>query len=165
MHVPLFQRALEIVLSGLTLDTCLCYFDDIIIPSSSLTQQCDRLSAVLTRFPQHNLRVKASKCCFGADKVSYLGHIVSSDGVHTDPAKIKAVSQLVPPSTVEQVRSFLGLVGYYRRFIPNFVSLAAPLVSLTKKGSKLLWEESQHNSFHSLKKSYLLSSNFGLSKI
>ena len=146
-----FQRALEIVLSGLTLDTCLCYFDYIVIPSKSLTQQCDRLSAVLTRFRQHNLRVKASKCCFGADKVSYLGHIVSSDGVHTDPAKIKAVSQLVPPSTVEQVRSFLGLVGYYRRFIPNFASLAAPLVALTKKGSKFLWEESQHNSFHSLK--------------
>ena len=58
-----FQLALEIVLSGLTLDTCLCYFDDIIIPSNSLTQQCDRLSAVLTRFRQHNLRVIASKCC------------------------------------------------------------------------------------------------------
>ena len=147
-----FQRALEIVLSGLTFDTCLCYFDDIIIPSNSLEQQCERLSAVLTRFRQHNLRVKASKCCFGADRVSYLGHIVSSEGVHTDPAKIQAVSQLDSPVTVEQVRSFLGLVGYYRRFIPSFASLSAPLVALTKKGSKFQWGEPQNNSFNELKK-------------
>ena len=146
-----FQRALEIVLSGLTLDTCLCYFDDIIIPSNNVQQQCDRLSSVLSRFRQHNLRVKASKCCFGADKVSYLGHIVSAEGVHTDPAKIKAVTQIAPPETVEQVRSFLGLVGYYRRFIPNFSSLSAPLVALTKKGSKFLWGEGQNNAFNALK--------------
>ena len=122
------QRALEIVLSGLTLDTCLCYFDDIIIPSNNVQKQCDRLSSVLSRLRQHNLRFKASKCCFGADKVSYLGHIVSAEGVHTDPAKIKAFTQIAPPETVEQVRSFLGLVGYYRRFIPNFSSLSAPLL-------------------------------------
>ena len=104
-----FQRALEIVLSGLTLDTCLCYFDDIIIPSNSLEQQCERLSTVLTRFRQHKLRVKASKCCFGADKVSYLDHIVSSEGVHTDPTKIQAVLQ---PSLLHRVRHGLTQIDY-----------------------------------------------------
>ena len=134
-----FQRAIEIVLSGLTFETCLCYFDDIIIPSCNLQQQCERLSLVLTRFREHNLKVKASKCCFGADQEFFLGHIVSSAGVHTDPKKIAAVSDLAAPKIVEQVRTFLGLAGYYRRFIPNFSSLSAPLVALTKKASKFHW--------------------------
>ena len=72
-----FQRAIEIVLFGLTYDTCLCYFDDIIIPSNSIEQQCERLRTVLSRFRTHNLRVKASKCTFAADEVLFLGHIVS----------------------------------------------------------------------------------------
>ena len=145
-----FQRAIEIVLSGLTFETCLCYFDDIIIPSCNLQQQCERLSLVLTRFREHNLKVKASKCCFGADQVLFLGHIVSSAGVHTDPKKIAAVSDLAAPKNVEQVRTFLGLAGYYRRFIPNFASLSAPLVALTKKASKFHWGAPEQNAFEVL---------------
>ena len=128
-----FQRAFQIVLSGLKYDTCLCYFDDIIIPSIDLEQQCERLELLLSCFRQHNRHVKASKCCFGADKVTYLGHVVSAAGIHTDPKKIKAVASL---ENVEQVWSFLGLAGYYRNFILNFVTLSAPLVQLAKKGSK-----------------------------
>ena len=146
-----FQRAIEIVLSGLTYETCLCYFDDIIIPSNSLAQQCQRLSLVLGRFREYNLRVKASKCSFGADKVTYLGHVVSSEGVQTDPGKIEAVSKLLPPKTVEQVRSFLGLTGYYRKFIPNYAALSAPLVALTKKGVKFAWENKHNLAFCTLK--------------
>ena len=146
-----FQRATEIILSGLNYETCLCYFDDVIIPSNSLEQQCKRLTLVLERFRKHNLRVKASKCMFGADKVTYLGHVVSAKGVHTDPAKITAVAALPDPKTVEQVRSFLGLAGYYRKFIPQFATLAAPLVNLTKKGTKFLWGEDQKRAFVQLK--------------
>ena len=94
------QRAIQIVLSGLKYDTCLCYFDDIIIPSINLQQHCERLELVLGRFQQHNLRVKASKCRFGADRVTYLGHVVSSAGIHTDPHKIEAISALAPPTNV-----------------------------------------------------------------
>ena len=131
----IFQRAIEIVLSGLTYEACLCYFDDIIIPLSNLQEHCEHLhlSAVLGRFQQHNLRVKASKCSFGASQVLFLGHVVSAKGVHTDPKKTEAVSQLCEPKNAEQVRSFLGLAGYYCRFIPNFATLSAPLVALTKK--------------------------------
>ena len=146
-----FQRAIQIVLSGLKYDTCLCYFDDIIIPSINLEQQCERLELVLSRFRQHNLRVKASKCCFGADKVTYLGHVVSAAGIQTDPNKIEAVASLEQPENAEQVRSFLGLAGYYRNFIPNFATLSAPLVQLTKKGSKFLWASSQEHAFLQLK--------------
>jgi len=147
-----FQRAIEIILSGLTYHTCLCYFDDIIIPSDSIQQQCERLSIVLSRFQKHNLRVKASKCCFGASKVPFLGHVVSEKGVHTDPKKIEAVSNLPPPTNLDQVRSFLGLAGYYRRFIPNFSHISSPLVNLTKKGSKFSWTDKQEQSFSLLKK-------------
>ena len=146
-----FQRAIEIVLSGLTYETCLCYFDDVIVPSSNLQQQCERLALVLERFRKHNLRVKATKCTFGANKVNYLGHVVSAKGVHTDPDKIKAVSLLAEPQNVEQVRSFLGLAGYYRKFIPKFAMLAAPLVSLTKKGTKFHWSKEHSESFLVLK--------------
>ena len=146
-----FQRASDIILSGLTYDICLCYFDDIIIPSTSVEQQCECLSAVLSRFCKHNLRVKASKCNFGATHATFLGHVVSSQGVHTDPKIVQAVSSLSEPTTVEQVRSFLGLAGYYRRFIPNCATLSYPHVQLTKKGCKGSWSEKQQESFLLLK--------------
>ena len=103
------------------------------------------------RFQRHNLRVKASKCCFGANKVTYLGHVVSSNGIHTDPRKIEAVAALDHPKNVQQVRSFLGLAGYYRNFIPNFAVLSAPLVQLTKKGSPFSWTDLQEQAFLQLK--------------
>ena len=146
-----FQRAIEIVLSGLTYETCLCYFDDVIIPSNSVDQQCERLSIVLERFRQHNLRVKASKCTFGATSVQYLGHVVSNKGIHTDPSKVQAVFELPDPKNLEELRSFLGLVGYYRKFIPNFAALATPLVHLTTKHTKFHWGVPEHNAFVTLK--------------
>ena len=93
------------------------------------------------------------KCKFASDQVLFLGHIVSSQGVHTDPAKIQAVSLIPEPLNVEHVRSFLGLAGYYRRFIPNFATIAAPLVALTKKATKFTWQDSQRHAFQTLKAS------------
>ena len=118
-----FARAIGIILSGLTYDICLCYFDDVIIFSKTIDQHCHRLQTVLQRFRAHGLKVKASKCSFGANEVIYLGHSVSSTGIHTDPSKTKAVQGLPPPTNLEQLRYFLGLAGYYRKFIPNFASL------------------------------------------
>ena len=140
-----FQRAIEIILSGLTYETCLCYFDDIIIPSRNIKQQCQRLTAVLSQFCKHNLRVKASKCTFGATHATFFTHVVFPQGVHTDPNKIQAVSALPEPTTIEQVRSFLGFAGYYRHFIPKFATLSSPLVQLTKKGWKFLWGDIQES--------------------
>ena len=89
---------------------------------------------MLSRFRQHNLRVKASKCSFGADKVVYLGHTVSHEGIHIDPAKTEVMEDLPSPSNLESLRLFLGLVGYHRKFIPDFATVSAPLTALTKKG-------------------------------
>ena len=146
-----FSRAISIVLSGLTYETCLCYFDDVIIFSEDINDHCERLKTVLQRFREHNLRVKATKCSFGADKVVYLGHTVSSAGIHTDPSKIKAVQELPPPVNLESLRSFLGLAGYYRKFIPQFATIAAPLTALTKKCTPFTWEDRHQIAFLALK--------------
>ena len=146
-----FSRAISIVLSGLTYKTCLCYFDDVIIFSKDINDHCERLKTVLQRFLEHNLRVKASKCSFGADKVVYLGHTVSSAGVHTDPSKIKAVQELPPPVNLESLHSFLGLARYYRKFIPQFATIAAPLTALTKKCTPFTWEDRRQIAFLALK--------------
>ena len=98
-----FDRAMQIIMSGLNYDSRLCYFDDIIIPSKGIQEHCERLEKVLKRLRHHNLKVKASKCCFAAPKVLYLGYTVSAEGIHTDPAKIKAVFELSEPSSLEQV--------------------------------------------------------------
>ena len=146
-----FSRAISIVLSGLTYEMCLCYFDDVIIFSKDMQQHCERLSTVLQRFRSQNLRVKASKCSFGCDNVVYLGHSVSKYGIHTDPSKIKAIQDLAPPSTLEELRSFLGLAGYYRRFIPRFATIASPLTALTNKGVQFVWTEHTESAFQHLK--------------
>ena len=146
-----FARAIGIILSGLTYDICLCYFDDVIIFSKSLDGHCHRLQSVLQRFREHGLRVKASKCSFGADKVVYLGHSVPRTGVYTDPAKIQAVHDMPPPTNLEHLRSFLGLAGYYRKFIPNFASIASPLTELTKKDVAFTWNDSHQAAFLQIK--------------
>ena len=156
-----FQRAMELVLVGLTYSICLCYLDDIIIFSNSIDEHCERLRAVLTRFRQHNLRLNLSKCTFAATKVHYLGYMISEDGVSPLPSKVEAVRQIPVAKTVKEVRSFLGLSGYYRRFIKNYSTIAAPLTKLTTKinAKHFEWTLACKNAFSALK-SRLCNSRF-----
>ena len=96
---------------------------------------------VLSRFQQHNLRVKLPKCTFAAKLVRFLGHLISEHGVQPDPSKIEHVWNISTPSSVKEVRTFLGLAGYYRRFIAGFSTLAAPLNDLTKKNAQFQWSD------------------------
>ena len=105
----------------LTYETCLCYFDNIIIPSSNLQGHCEQLSGIVSHFQKHNLGVKASKRSFGASRV-----VVSANGVHIDPKKTNAVSQLREPKSVEQVRSFLGPCRLLRSIHSNFCYSLSP---------------------------------------
>ncbi len=114
----------------MNLRDCLIYLDDIIIYSSSFDQHLERLEAVFKRLDDNFLKLKATKCEFFMKEVNYLGHIVSEEGIQTDPEKTKAVKNWPAPTTTKDVRKFLGFTGYYRRFVKNYASIARPLNDL-----------------------------------
>ena len=146
-----FQRAMDLVLSGLSYLICLCYLDDVIVFGRDFNEHYDRLKMVLERLRSHNLRAKLEKCTIAARQVSFLGHVVSASGIMPDPAKIDAVNNITSPRNIKDIRSFLGLVGYYRKFIPGFSSIAAPLLKLTQKSAHFNWTDACEQAFQQLK--------------
>ncbi|KAL0540116.1 hypothetical protein IC582_024346 [Cucumis melo] len=134
------------------LDTFVIVFiDDILIYSKTEAEHEEHLRMVLQTLRDNKLYAKFSKCEFWLKQVSFLGHVVSKDGVSVDPAKIEAVTGWTRPSTVSEVRSFLGLAGYYRRFVENFSRIATPLTQLTRKGAPFVWSKACEDSFQTLK--------------
>jgi hypothetical protein len=111
----------------------LVFFDDILIYSHSWADHLRHLRAVLTKLRQHHLLIKRSKCAFGVTSISYLGHTISEDGVAMDAAKVQAIHDWPVPRSARAVRGFLGLAGYYRKFIRNYGEVAPPLTTLTMK--------------------------------
>jgi hypothetical protein len=146
-----FQRLMVAVLSGLQWKTCLVYLDDIIIPGKSCAEVLSRLREVIDRLRTAGLRLKPSKCHLFKQKVEFLGHVVSAAGVTCDPAKVEAVQEWPAPRKVTDVRAFLGLAGYYRRFIGGFAHIAAPLTKLTRKNEPFVWDEQSQQAFETLK--------------
>ncbi|KAL0560261.1 hypothetical protein IC582_000661 [Cucumis melo] len=134
------------------LDTFVIVFiDDILIYSKTEAEHEEHLRMVLQTLRDNKLYAKFSKCEFWLKQVSFLGHVVSKAGVSVDPAKIEAVTGWTRPSTVSEVRSFLGLAGYYRRFMENFSRIATPLTQLTRKGVPFVWSKACEDSFQTLK--------------
>ena len=127
------------------------FIDDILIYSESRKEHEEHLKIALRLLKEHKLYAKFSKCEFWLDKVHFLGHVVSREGIAVDPVKIEAVSKWAAPTNVTEIRSFLGLAGYYRRFVEGFSRLAAPLTALTRKGKKFEWSENCAKSFQELK--------------
>ncbi|KAL7853106.1 hypothetical protein SRHO_G00188910 [Serrasalmus rhombeus] len=125
-----FQRLMERLFGDQQCQSLLLYLDDIVIFSSTVTQHLERLDLVLGRLQHEGLKAKLEKCFFFQREVSYLGHVISDQGVATDPSKIQAVAGWRTPSTVSELRSFLGFSSYYRRFVEGFAKLAAPLHKL-----------------------------------
>jgi hypothetical protein len=142
---------MDLVMTGLVFEACLVYLDDIVIFSDTLEEHLSRLEAVLQRLVATGLKLKPSKCRFLQTRVSFLGHVVSGEGIATDPAKIEQVSRWPPPTNVKEIRGFLGLCGYYRRFISHYAEIASPLTSLLKKGVRFTWTSECQGAFEALR--------------
>lgn len=140
------------VLRGLTWQIALIYLDDVLVYSRTFDEHLQHLRLVLERFRESGLNLKPSKCHFGQKQVNYLGHVITSEGIQPDPAKIKAVHEYPVPKTVKDVRAFMGLTNYYRKFVKGFAQIASPLHELTKKGAKFIWTEACQTAFDTLKK-------------
>ena len=122
-----FQRLMHDCLGDLNMNWCIVYLDDIIIFSDTQEEHIKRLEAVFQKLMAAGLKLKPAKCFFFRDEIEYLGHVVSGKGISTNPKKIEAVTKWPTPKTVYDVRSFLGFVGYYRRFIKNFSKITKPI--------------------------------------
>ena len=146
-----FQRLMNLVLAGIQWSKCLVYLDDIIVLGKSFEEHLQHLVLVLQRLREANLQLKPAKCVLFRDEVLYLGHVVSRQGIATDPAKTSKVSGWPTPTTVKEVQQFLGLASYYRRFVCNFATLAKPLYKLTERGRTFQWTKECAEAFAVLK--------------
>ena len=146
-----FQRLMDLVLSGIQWSSCLVYIDDIVIVRKTVQNHLDNLQLVLDRIKRAGLWLKPSKCHLFQKEILYLGHRITRDGVATDPGKIDAVRKWAVPRTVQEVQRFLGLVGYYRKFVSNFAATAKLLYRLTERGREFIWTTECEAAFLKLK--------------
>jgi hypothetical protein len=145
-----FQELMNTIFSKHLRKFVLVFFDDILIYSSDSEQHKHHLSIVLQILHDHQLKAKLQKCTFGQASVEYLGHIISSQGVATDPTKIKDIMERKTPTTVKKLRGFLGLTCYYRRFIKGYAMVCQPLYQALKK-DQFQWGQAQEAAFNQLK--------------
>eukprot|EP00741_Cyanophora_paradoxa_P001873 tig00000520_g1815.t1 len=150
-----FSRAVTAILGPL-LTTCVtAYIDDITVFSPSVPQHLLDLEALFRAIMPANLRLKPSKCRFGVAEVALLGHLVSAEGIRQDPAKLAFIRQYPPPANADQLRSFLGLAGYYRRFVNGFARVTHPLQRLLLRDAVWQWTEVHQAAFEALKAALL----------
>jgi len=142
---------MDFVLAGLWYVTCLVYFDDIIIFGLNFEEQLSRLEDVFRRIKSPNLQLKSTKCSFLQRQVAFLGHVIFEDGISVQKAKIEAIRDWPPCRTLTELRSFKGTSGYYRRFVKDFSSIAAPLFALMKKNVEFVWTNECHTAFDTLR--------------
>ena len=148
-----FQRLVHEVLKGITF--AFGYLDDILIFSPDNKTHLEHLELVFQRLREADLKLKASKCNFFKKHIQYLGHLVSGEGIEPLPEKLEAVRKMPPPTTPKEVRQFLGLVGYYRKFVPKFADIARPLTNLTKLDVPYEWTNRCQEAFEFLKQMLL----------
>lgn len=156
-----FQGLMNSVFSEYLRKFVLIFFDDILIYSSSLEEHLYHLQLMFELMRVNHLFAKRSKCAFSTDRVEYLGHFIQADGVSTDPAKLKAVMNWPIPKNLKALRGFLGLAGYYRRFVKDFGTIARPLTVLTKKDA-FNWNDEAQGALEKLKKTLCKASVLAL---
>lgn len=146
-----FQRALDSVIGPDMEPYAFAYLDDIIVIGKTLEEHLTNLKEVFRRLIKANLRINPEKCEFFKRETKYLGHVVSGDGIQTDPEKVAAISEMKAPQNIKEVRRFLGVASWYRRFVENFAEISNPLTQLLKKGKHWKWGEAQQKAFELLK--------------
>ena len=146
-----FSRLMSNLFRSIVGTEILVYLDDIIIMSPDISTHLIRLEHVLAKLSDANLKIKLSKCKFLQSRIKYLGHIVDERGISVDEQKTESIMNYPVPRTIAELRSFLGLAGFYRSFVQGFSKVAAPLTSLLKKDVPFLWEETQQTAFDMLK--------------
>ena len=146
-----FQRLMTTVLRPFLGKFVVAFQDDLVVHSQSHEEHGEHLRQVLQALREAKLYAKPSKCTIGASSVKFLGHIISQGTIATDPDKVAAVNDMEPPQDVHGVRRFLGMANWFRRFVPNFSDLAAPLHSLTKKHADFSWGDAEQAAFVAVK--------------
>jgi hypothetical protein len=146
-----FQRAINTTLDPVLRKCALIFFDDILVYSSSLTDHMTHLQQVFELLEAEQWKIKLSKCTFAQNQVFYLGHMISIHGVATDSVKIAAIADWLAPKNIKELHSFLGLAGYYRKFVKNFGIICQPLAQLLKKWVLFVWTSLQDKAFAALK--------------
>ena len=146
-----FQRLMDLVLTGLKWSSCLVYLDDVVVVGKTFSEHLNNLASVFKHLRDAGLRLKPKKCAFCLPQVEFLGHIVSAEGVSTDPAKVKKVASWPTPTSRREVQQFLGLANYYRRFVEDFAKIAKPLYRLTEKTVKYEWTSECQAAFNELR--------------
>jgi hypothetical protein len=146
-----FQRFMDSTLGDLQMRFAMVYLDDIIIYSKTFEEHLQHIDIILERLASVNLQLKINKCQFAMNEISYLGHIISDKGIKPDSLNIKAIKEMKPPTKVKALQRFLGMINFYRKFIPDCSKLAEPLNQLLRKDISWRWEEDQRKSFEVMK--------------
>ncbi|NJR75967.1 MAG: hypothetical protein HC773_24895 [Scytonema sp. CRU_2_7] len=134
------------------MEKCVVYLDDVLIFGKTVDEHNDRLNQVLKRIKEAGLKLSPEKCTFLKQEVRYLGHIVTKDGIATDPDKIASIKSWELPNCKKELQTFLGFCNYYRRFINNYAVLSEPLSSMLKKENRFKWTDATKTSFYALRK-------------
>ena len=145
-----WQRAIEQVLHGIP--NVKVILDDMIITGPTEEKHLDNLDAVLQRLSDHGLRANLKKCSFFQDKIDFCGHTIDKNGLHENVNKVKAITKMKKPENVTELKAFLGLVNYYRTFLPNIACVLRPLYKLTELNQKFIWSQACQTSFKKAKK-------------
>lgn len=146
-----FQRLLDRVIGPELEPRVFAYLDDLIVTSATFNEHLDLLKLVFKKLRDAGLKINREKCQFCRTELKYLGHVVNSQGINTDPEKVRAVTEFPTPTCVRSLRSFLGLASWYRRFVPDFAKISAPLTKLLKKTVRWNWTEVQDQAMSLLK--------------
>jgi hypothetical protein len=147
----IFMMLMNSVLQGLESFSC-AYLNDVIIFSKTAEEHKQHIKQVFNRFHEHSLKLKLKKCKFFASETEYLGFQIGSEGIRPKPEKVQAIKDMVPPTNVREVRSFIGMCSYYRRFVPKFSQIAEPFIALTRKFARFRSTENCQYAFDLLKK-------------